>query len=327
MENPLISIIVPVYNADMYLPACLDSILNQTYRELEVILIDDGSVDNSGKICDEYAQKDSRIKVIHKQNGGVSKARNDGLKMASGQYIGFIDGDDTIHPEMFEALYRNLLENDVDISICDFEMVYSDKSVHSNPKDLRMRFSSHDAIKTILSGGYFQGHLCNKLFKSEVLKDIFFDEDIYVYEDILVVIKALMNSKAVFFDSTPYYHYYMRESSACHTAFTYKRYSAHTACERILALITESDRENKEELIEYAYASLLLCNAVFLQKLYYDKSSRKEFCKPVRNNIKNAFAFKHIKHLGLMRRIGIILARISTPLFFVFVSIKDKLKG
>ncbi len=326
MNHPLISIIVPVYNTAVYLPACLDSLLQQTYTDLEIILVNDGSKDESGAICDEYAAKDSRIKVMHKENGGVSKARNDALKLATGQYIGFVDSDDTIHPQMFEKLYCNLLENDADISICDFAMVYPDKRIHGNPDGLRLKFHADDAIKTILVGKYFQGHLCNKLFKASVLQDIFFDEDIYVYEDMLVVIKALLNSSAVFFDSTPYYNYYMRENSAFHTAFTYKRYSAHTACERVLSAINKSDVENKEKLIECVHAAILICNTVFLQKLYYDKNARKEFCKPVRNNIKNAFGFKRIKNLTMLQRIGVILARIGTPLFFMFVPLKNRLK-
>lgn len=321
-----ISVIVPVYNTEAYLPKCIESILSQTYSNIEMILIDDGSSDNSGRICDAFAERDGRIVVIHKENGGVSKARNDALKIATGEYIGFVDSDDTIHPQMFEALYRNLTENKVDVSVCDYEMVYPDKRIHNNPEGLKMRFDADAAIKTILLGKYFQGHLCNKLFKKSVLKDIFFDEDIYVYEDMLFVIKALLNSSAVFFDSTPYYDYYMRDDSACHTAFTHKRYSAHIACERVLKTLTESNVENKNQLIECARAAILVCNTVFLQKLYYDKNARKEFCKPVRNNIKNAFGLQNIRNLTVMQRIGVILARIGTPLFFIFVPLKDKLK-
>lgn len=326
MKCPLISIIVPVYNTEKYLPKCLDSILAQSYKNLEIILVNDGSKDGSGDICDKYAAMDSRIKVFHKENEGVSKARNVALEIATGEYIGFVDSDDTISHEMFEILYNNLVKNEVEISICDFKMVYNDKEEHLNPENLSMKLSSDKAIENILLGKYFQGHLCNKLFKADVIKGLRFDEDIYVYEDMLLVIKAVLNSKNVFFDSTPLYDYYMREGSALHTVFNYRRYSAHTACIRMLDEINHSTVENKEQLSKCVYTAILICNTVFLQKLYYDKSSRKEYCKKIRQNIKHYFKFKYIKGLGLAQRIGVILARISTRLFFLFVPIKNKIK-
>ena len=115
---PKISVIVPVYNVEKYLRKCIESILNQTFREFELILVDDGSTDSSGKICDEYALKDSRIKVIHKENGGASSARNAGLDVAKGEYIGFVDSDDWIEMDMYGELYRLIKENNTDISVC-----------------------------------------------------------------------------------------------------------------------------------------------------------------------------------------------------------------
>ena len=120
MKNiDLISIIIPVYNVEQYLSRCIDSVINQTYKNLEIILIDDGSTDDSGEICDEYALKDNRIKVMHKQNGGVSSARNEGLDISKGNYIGFIDSDDFIEKDMYEFLYDLLTKNNCDISCCN----------------------------------------------------------------------------------------------------------------------------------------------------------------------------------------------------------------
>ena len=118
-----ISIIVPVYNVERYLPRCIDSILAQTFTDFELIIVDDGSPDNCPQICDDYAQKDNRIKVIHKENGGLSSARNAGLDIASGEYIGFVDSDDYIHPHMYEKLYKSLIENKSDMSICNAKIV------------------------------------------------------------------------------------------------------------------------------------------------------------------------------------------------------------
>ena len=126
-QDYLISIIIPVYNVEKYLRKCLDSIINQTYKKLEIILIDDGSTDNSGKICEEYAKKDDRIIVIHKENAGVSSARNRGIELANGKYIGFIDSDDWIEENMYETLYQNLLQFDVDISMCNYSIIRNHK--------------------------------------------------------------------------------------------------------------------------------------------------------------------------------------------------------
>ena len=122
-EEELISVIVPVYNVEKYLEKCIDSIINQTYQNLEIILVDDGSTDGSGKICDEYSRKDNRIKVIHKENGGLSDARNIGIKNANGGLIGFIDSDDYITENMFEVLQKDLRKYNADISSCDIQNV------------------------------------------------------------------------------------------------------------------------------------------------------------------------------------------------------------
>ncbi len=120
---PLVSIIVPVYNVEKYLEKCVDSILSQTYKNIELILVDDGSTDKSSAICDEYEKRDPRVKVRHKQNGGQADARNQGIKMATGEYIGFIDSDDSVHPEMYEKLYRAISEQGADLSLCDYKYV------------------------------------------------------------------------------------------------------------------------------------------------------------------------------------------------------------
>ena len=123
MSKPLLSIIVPVYNVEKYIERCIKSILNQSFTNFELILVDDGSPDNCGKICDEYKKKDSRIKVIHKKNGGLSDARNAGIERAKGEYIAFVDSDDFINKYMYEILYKNAKKWDADISICNFKMV------------------------------------------------------------------------------------------------------------------------------------------------------------------------------------------------------------
>ena len=154
----LISIIVPVYNVEQYLDDCLVSILNQTYKNLEIILIDDGSTDNSGKICDEYAKKDSRIIVFHKENGGVSSARNAGLRIAKGIYIGFVDPDDWIAEDMYEVLYLNAKKYDADVSVCKSKIVIN-RNLKSNAPIVFvdtyfLYFCRHNRASLIRSGNF-----------------------------------------------------------------------------------------------------------------------------------------------------------------------------
>ena len=131
---PAISVIVPIFNVENYVRKCVDSILNQTFSDIEIILVDDGSTDASGRICDEYLSKDDRIRVIHKENGGLSDARNAGLDMCTGEYIGFVDGDDYIDGDMYELLYKNLIQYDADISMCRFRRIYNNR-IDDNGKD------------------------------------------------------------------------------------------------------------------------------------------------------------------------------------------------
>ena len=128
-EKPLISVIVPIYKVEKYLNKCVKSIINQTYKNLEIILVDDGSPDNCGKICDKLAERDDRIRIIHKKNGGLSSARNAGIEIANGEYIGFVDSDDYIDNDMFETLYNNIKDNNADLSIIGYQIETIDNKV------------------------------------------------------------------------------------------------------------------------------------------------------------------------------------------------------
>lgn len=134
--DKLISVIVPIYNVEKYLTKCIESIINQTYENLEIILVDDGSPDNCPIICDEYAKRDSRVKVIHKKNGGLSDARNAGLDIATGEYIMFIDSDDFVEIDMMESMMNNMIDNNVDLVVCNIKYIYDNsEKVKYNQKD------------------------------------------------------------------------------------------------------------------------------------------------------------------------------------------------
>ena len=146
-----ISIIVPVYKVEKYLKKCVDSILAQTFTDFELILVDDGSPDDSGKICEEYAEKDARVRVLHKENGGLSSARNAGIEVAKGKYLGFIDSDDYIAEDMYELLYNTIIKEDADLSICGIYDVYEGKAPIVKPT-IEKVVSAEEALLLILQG-------------------------------------------------------------------------------------------------------------------------------------------------------------------------------
>ncbi len=194
-----VSIIVPIYNTEKYLPTCLDSILNQTYQNLEIILVDDGSTDNSGKIADEYAKKDQRIKVIHQKNSGQSAARNTGLKKVTGEYVNFIDSDDFITNDFVIKLLQPYLDNPkISLSICGLRYNWLKTKTHKDVfiKPLRSRKKSESKKAYILYLLATDGRLyssVNKLFKKAYLKNLLFDESINFAEDTKFVLNYLKN--------------------------------------------------------------------------------------------------------------------------------------
>lgn len=226
MKNlQLISIIVPVYNSACYLSRCIDSILAQTYSNLEIILVDDGSKDVSPRICDEYARKDRRIIVIHKNNQGLSSARNMGLDYAHGDYIGFVDSDDWIEPDMFEKLYLGLQQTGMSMIRCgitrDSEYGILDERTICEYNVMKLE----DAAKSVFVNGFS----CNKLFRSELFNSDFairFNPEIKFIEDEPVVLKCLVRAGGMAITNYIGYHYYINEDSLTGTEFSLYKVSS-----------------------------------------------------------------------------------------------------
>ena len=237
----MISVIVPVYNEGKYLRQCVDSIINQTYKNLEIILIDDGSTDDSGVICDEYAKLDSRVKAIHKQNAGQSIARNQGLDIATGDYIGFVDSDDTICPDMFARL-REAIDG-VDISICQHNVVYPDKSVPCSSDGGVDTLSQDELWEEIF--GRLNNAVWNKLFRKELLKGIYFDPDFAHGEDLIFNIQHLSRAKSCRIVKLPLYNYYKRGDSITTGKFTRRN------------LLEISSKEEARRLIAEIYPAMI----------------------------------------------------------------------
>ena len=219
MENK-ISIIIPAYNIEQYLGATLDSILAQTYSNLEVVVVDDGSKDCTGSIADAYASNDARIKAIHKENGGVTSARLRGIAEASGDWIGFVDGDDDIEPNMYERLLENALKYKADISHCGYQMVFPNRVDYYYNTGRVVPQDRITALRDLLSGNFVEPGIWNKLYRRELFRDLEqgMDTSIRINEDLLMnywLFKAA--DSAVFEDICPY-HYVLRKGSAATSA-------------------------------------------------------------------------------------------------------------
>ena len=208
-ESALLSVIVPVYNSREYLNNCIESILLQTYTNLEIICVDDGSSDGSERLLDSISERDERIKVIHQTNAGVSAARNRGIDEATGQYIGFVDSDDALAPEMYHTLVSILEKEHADIAHCGyrrFEPDGSTKDISGTGEYLVQ--NSRQALKCLLSGDKFVGSLCNKVYKRSLFNGIRLPLEIHFNEDILANVELFLASHISVFYDVPLYHYY-----------------------------------------------------------------------------------------------------------------------
>ena len=223
MKNPLVSVLVPVYNIERYIGLCLESIIRQTYANLEIIVVDDGSTDRSGEICDLYALKDSRIKVIHKENGGLVSARKAAINVASGEYIGYVDGDDWIGEGFYSALLSAIQQTDSDAVIAGFSRELFSKTARIENalpigiyegKSLEKLYSSMISYDDFFRHGVTT-YLWNKLFRAEIIKDcqISVDERISIGEDGAAVYPALLKCKRICITDNCSYHYRQREDS------------------------------------------------------------------------------------------------------------------
>jgi glycosyltransferase involved in cell wall biosynthesis len=215
---PVISIIVPVYKVEPYLRKCIDSIIAQTFTDFECILIDDGSPDNCSAICDEYAVRDNRIIVIHQKNRGVSAARNAGLDIAHGEWIGFVDSDDWCDPGMFEFLLRNAEKHQADISMCGYRTITEENKIGSVPRkcpDLLM--NSREALLKLFSEGFFAAVSWNKLVNKKLFtynnEKLRYDETIQYAEDRLLFFCLFKKTQRIFYSSQAYYNQYKRHDS------------------------------------------------------------------------------------------------------------------
>ena len=249
MNEDLISVIIPVYKVEQYLDRCVQSVLNQTYHNLEIILVDDGSPDRCPQMCDEYARHDSRVRVIHKENGGQSSARNTGLEVASGNYIGFVDSDDYIADDMYQVLLTCINIYDADIAMCDYAR--NDKTLSANKYDLHLKGNNVKKYRgQEIDKFFFRTHgeksfysVWNRLYKSEVVKDVSFIEN-KINEDVLFTYEVYKRSNIVVFLPLKKYMYFKNPNGITRSRLQKKDFSLIEIWDEIVC--REQNGKNKE---------------------------------------------------------------------------------
>lgn len=243
-DKPLVSVIIPVYDVEDYVEECIESVISQTYTNLEIIIVNDGSKDSSRFKCSRIAEKDERIKIIDKENGGLSSARNAGLEISNGDFLSFVDSDDYIDNRMLETLVSLIIEKSADIACCNYDEV-NEKSEYIFTHKVRFEgvetYERYRALELMLAENYFKCFACNKLFRRTLFDGIRYPEGKH-YEDIITLYELLIKSNKLVFTSKVLYHYRVRRNSITHTKFTNKKYD-------LLIPIRQIFNENKHNNI------------------------------------------------------------------------------
>lgn len=317
-----ISIIVPVYNVEMYLNKCIESILKQTFKDFELILVNDGSTDSSGIICDEYMKKDQRIKVIHKENGGLSSARNAGIDIAIGDYIAFIDSDDYIHPSMYEVLYREAIKEKSDIILCQFKKVLEKDCVnesHSLSSYEVINYTNIETLKKIYSNQGVEFIVAwNKLYHSSIFKSIRYPIGM-IHEDEFIAHTALYNAKKVSYIPLELYYYVQRTNSIMQSKFHINRLDVIYALENRMIFFSSLGLNELQQLACKSY--------IYITKNYYFKAKRecihceKELRKIIRHFRRNTFYWIKTPDYTVKEKILLLIFAIH-PKLYEFYNIK-----
>nr|WP_302419305.1 glycosyltransferase [uncultured Romboutsia sp.] len=318
----LISVIVPVYNVDNYLRKCIDSLIVQTLKDIEIILVNDGSTDESIDICEEYKLKDNRIKVIHKENGGLSDARNKGIDIAKGKYISFVDSDDWINPQMLEKLYILASKYEADIVQGDYIKAYDEDIIVNNMSENIIKYNAEQILDELYSGNYTKNIVVwNKIYKRELFNDIRFPKG-KLHEDEFTTYKILHKANLIIDSNIPIYYYRQREGSIMNSDFNIKRLD-----------LLEALKERKEYFIQNGLGKLSckteakLCSLIkiFYIKIHSSNINDKSYLfkrlnREIRENYLNFIKNKEISTKG---KLTLTLATLNNKLFYNMYKLKN----
>lgn len=305
----LISIIIPVYKVEKYLPRCIESVLSQTYANIEVILVDDGSPDGCYEICDSYAMRDGRVTVVHKKNGGLSDARNAGLAVAHGEYVGFVDSDDYIHPDMYEKLHEILLSENADISVCGIDKVDSAgcqiKEVDKNEVQV---YTGLQAIKNILDKKLHVVSVVawNKLYKRSLFEKVRFPIG-KLHEDEFTTYQIFYQCKKVAYITEKYYYYFQRPDSIMGRRKSVFSYDGLEAYEQMAHFFEKNGNTEILYLVKYKYLYMLRSAAVGLKKS--GSIDDRELARLLDEKYRNEYKKYICKIQGLKRKVRLGLYR------------------
>ena len=323
--NELISIIVPVYNVEKYLEKCVNSIVNQTYKNLEIILVDDGATDSSGKLCDELAKIDNRIKVYHKENGGLSDARNYGVEKSTGEYIGFVDSDDYIDAEMYEKLYEAIKKENVDVAECNLKIIYPDREELFTEQNYYNVCTKQEYLEEYLKIEKIFGSACVRLIKSDIAKKLKFPVG-KLYEDTYYAYGLINVADSYVIMDAPYYNYLMRENSITNARFNPRIFDLIEIVEEFHNTVYEN-YPGLEEAADcrrmYAYFSVL--NSILLEENYRDNEYYSEILSYFKRNYISLLKNKYINR---NRKLSVILIKLNIDLYRkVLMKYKKKIAG
>lgn len=309
----MITVIVPIYNVEKYLEKCIDSIINQTYKDIEILLINDCSKDNSLEICKEMKKKDERISIINLPNNhGVSYARNIGIENSNGEYIAFVDSDDYIDSKMLEILMRNLIESKSDISICGFNNNNYSKIINSkkvlDKKQMLLEITGKDS---------FQGYVCNKLYRKSIIKKykIMFDENITISEDLLFNCEYISKIEKGIYDSQKLYNYIQRSDSSYNGEFNIKWFTVLDAYKKILDIYAYN---HLEDYIGIKY-NFLVANLTLKEKIVNGEYKNIKI-KNIENNINRYL--KDILNSNYINNVEKIKIIIKSKFMKLFICLK-----
>jgi glycosyltransferase involved in cell wall biosynthesis len=312
MNKPEISIIVPVYNVENYMKECIESILAQSFTDIEVLLINDGSTDRSGEICDEFAQKDERVRVIHKPYGGVSSARNAGIRNAKGNYIGFVDGDDRVIPTTYEELYYLCQQTESEIAICTLGREVDGQLINRKPSEKVLEMTTEEALKQMLKGVLYRFSLCNKLFHRSCFQHIQFPEG-RIHEDLSTTYRVMANAKRIVFKDFIGYIYVKRSNSILTSTYSQKRLDAFLGWDEMINFINN----NFPFLIHEAVACFtynLIDHIFYILHQVKDANERDKYLKVIQGYVR--------KHFKLIRENNFLNFSYKLMMMSIFVHIK-----
>ena len=319
-KKNLVSIIVPIYNIEDYIDRCINSIVNQTYKKLEIMLVDDGSTDSSLKKCKEWEQKDKRIRLFHINNSGPGGARNYALDRIQGEFVTFIDGDDFVTNDFIETMVSLIQNNDSDLSVCINTIYYEDgtnKHVYANHNGKKIiTRNNFEMLEEMLYQKKFDTTAWTKMYKSYLFKDIRFPKD-KLYEDLDTIYKVFLNSKKITYINKEMYYYFQRSTSIVGKPFDKSDMYIIDAINNMLEIIIKVDNENKlnGHLINSCISKLLSVNFYILRRTKIEKKYD-EYNTICINNIKKYMRFN--MKARLKNNIAIVLFMINPKLIVIF---------